>query len=894
MKIIFNIPFHTMWGQTLYVIGSIPELGSWDTASAKEMSYIADGNWVYELELPNKAISFEYRYFMSSDNKLIFEEWQKNHCLEISNTNQSYVLLDYWQNKPRDLAFYSSAFTKSLFAHTCSKDERVVKGKQKILLKVLAPYIFQNQSLAILGNQDELGNWDESKVLVMNYKTFPEWWIEIDASRIHFPIEYKFCIVNDKDKSIVAWEKGENRILNVPFIKEKEVIIVSGLQFRSKEPNWKCAGLVIPVFSLRSENSFGIGDFGDLCKMVNWVKQTNQKIIQILPINDTTMTHTWIDSYPYNSISIYALHPIYLDINAVGKLKDKNRNEYYKKKQIELNGFPAVDYEQVDRFKWEFYRELYEQEADNVLVSDEFTTFFQGNKDWLIPYAAYSYLRDKIGTADFHLWKEYSVYDKQSVENLCSKESSSYKAVAIYYYLQFHLHQQLTKVRDYCYSNGIVLKGDIPIGISSVSIEAWTEPSYFNMNVQAGAPPDDFSVTGQNWGFPTYNWDVMEVDQFSWWKKRFRKMSDYFDAYRIDHILGFFRIWEIPDQSVEGLLGYFNPALPFSLTEIEDSGLKFNKEQFIQASIHEQNLSQLFGEYTSEVILFHFDKIAPDRFVLKKEWNTQKKIQAYFAGKEDKKSKQIKSGLFAVCNEVLFIEDKDRENYYHPRISAGSSYVYNELDNQNKYAFDYLYWHYFYQRHNEFWKDQAYKRLVPLVNSTDMLVCGEDLGMIPQSVSEVMNKLEVLSLEIERMPKSPQLEFSQLRHNPYLSVCTPSTHDMSTIRGWWKENKEKTQRYYNEILWKRGEAPEDCTSEICEQIICNHLASGSMLCIISFQDWLSINETLRNPDIATERINVPTNSRHYWKYRMHLTIEELLRADELNDKIRGLIAISHR
>ena len=892
MRIVFNIPFHTMWGQTLYITGSISELGSWDTALAKEMSYAGDGNWTYELELPNKVISFEYRYFMSSDNKLIFEEWQKNHCLKIDNPNQSYVLLDYWQNKPRNLAFYSSAFTKSLFAHPCNKFKSV-KSRQKILFKVQAPYIAKNQCLAMLGNQPELGNWDESKMLILACEAFPEWWVEFDASHICFPIEYKFCIVNE-DKSIVSWEKGENRVLNVPSLKEKEIIIVSGLQYRSEEPTWKGAGLVIPVFSLRSENSFGIGDFGDLYKMVDWVKQTNQKVIQILPINDTTMTHTWTDSYPYNSISIYALHPLYLNINAMGKLKDVKRNEYYKGKQIELNKLLEVDYEQVDRFKWEFYREIYEQDANRVLASNEFMFFFQENREWLIPYAAYSYLRDKTGTADFRLWKEYSVYNKQDIETLCAEESSCYGAIAIYYYLQFCLHQQLVKVRNYCYSNGIVLKGDIPIGISNVSIEAWTEPSYFNMNAQAGAPPDDFSTTGQNWGFPTYNWEVMEADQFSWWKRRFRKMSDYFDAYRIDHILGFFRIWEIPNQSVEGLLGYFSPALPFSLSEIEDSGLKFNKELFIQASIHERNLSQLFGEYTSEVIQVYLEKASSDRFVIKSQWNTQLKIQTHFAKKKDEKSERIRSGLFTVCNEVLFIEDKEKTNYYHPRISASSSYIYNELDNPDKYAFDYLYWSYFYQRHNEFWKEKAYKHLIPLINSTDMLVCGEDLGMIPQSVSEVMNKLQILSLEIERMPKSPQLEFAQLRHNPYLSVCTPSTHDMSTIRGWWNENTAKTQRYYNEILWKKGTAPRECSPEICEQIICNHLASGSMLCVISFQDWLSIDGVLRNPDVERERINVPANSRHYWRYRMHLTIEKLLQADGLNNKIKELIVISHR
>ena len=156
--------------------------------------------------------------------------------------------------------------------------------------------------------------------------------------------------------------------------------------------------------------------------------------------------------------------------------------------------------------------------------------------------------------------------------------TADYPHISIYYFIQFHLHLQLLEATNYARANGVVLKGDIPIGISRNSVEAWTEPHYFNLNGQAGAPPDDFSVNGQNWGFPTYNWEVMEQDDYSWWMKRFRKMSEYFDAYRIDHILGFFRIWEIPMHAVHGLLGQFVPSLPMSREEIESYGLPFREE----------------------------------------------------------------------------------------------------------------------------------------------------------------------------------------------------------------------------------------------------------------------------------------------------------------------------
>ena len=894
MKISFNIHFQTIWGQVLYVTGSIPELGNWDTAAAREMHYGDDGHWNLELDLPDQAVAIEYRYFLKSNNRLIFEEWDRNHRLTVVQTNQSYYLLDFWQNRPQNLAFYSSAFTKSWFAHSCGKLEQVVKSKRKILLKVLAPSIAENESLALLGNQDEMGNWNPEKALIMDCSQFPEWSVEFNADNIHYPIEYKFCLIENETKSIVRWEKGENRSLHIPYLKEYQTNIVSGLQFREEDFLWKCAGLSIPLFSLKSERSFGIGDFGDLRLIVDWAKQTHQRLIQLLPINDTTMTHTWMDSYPYNAISIYALHPLYLRLDDLGRLKDDKQQHFFQTKQKELNAFSAVDYEQVDTFKWQFFRKIYEQEGSQTLTSQEFTVFFEENKEWLIPYAAYSYLRDKYQTPDFQLWKEQGVYQKQVIEKLAQPDSSAYQEIALYYYLQFHAHKQLTQVRQYAYQQGVVLKGDIPIGISRVSVEAWTEPQYFNQHFQAGAPPDDFSVTGQNWGFPTYNWQAMEEDDYRWWKKRFRKMADYFDAYRIDHILGFFRIWQISQNSVEGLLGYFYPALPFSVEEIENSGLQFRGEGFTKAHIHEQFLPELFGETISEVKQLYLDRWDASHFTLKERWNTQQKIQYYFAEKEDLKSQTIRAGLFAICNEVLFIEDLDKAGCYHPRISAGSSYIYQELTHAEQYAFDYLYWNYYYQRHNEFWKKQAFKHLMPLISSTDMLVCGEDLGMIPQSVPEVMHKLQILSLEIERMPKALNTEFTDLNRLPYLSVCTTSTHDMSTIRGWWKECAEKTQRYFIEVLKKEGEAPAECPASLCEEIILHHLNAPSMLTVIPVQDWLSMDAEIRFSSPEAERINIPAYPRYYWKYRMHLTIEELLKAERLNEKIRKVVIASCR
>jgi len=894
MKIRFLINFYTVWGQSVYITGSLPELGAYDRASAKVMQHTGDGNWTLELNLPDIPVDFEYRYFIRSGEEFVFEEWQQNHCQNITDVHQNYLLIDYWQNHPQNTVFYTSAFYKSWFAHPCDKFERIIKSRKKLCIKVFASNIERGKSIAILGNQAELGNWEPEKALIMACDHFPEWTVELDANQLSFPVEYKFCIIEDENKSIIEWEKGENRVMAIPSVNENETCIVSGLQFRKDSIEWKCAGTVIPVFSLRSETGFGIGDFGDLNKFVDWLKLTSQKILQILPVNDTTQTHTWMDSYPYNAISIYALHPIYLNLNAMGELNSIERKMFYENKRAVLNALEEIDYEQVDVFKWMFFRELFDQEGNKTLQSPDFLSFFEKNKEWLIPYSAYSHLRDKYHTCDFRLWKGFSRYDKETVEKLCHPDKAHYSEIALYYYLQFHLHKQLSEAKEYANSKGIVLKGDIPIGISKTSIEAWKEPEFFNTQYQTGAPPDDFSVTGQNWGFPTYHWEQMEADHYRWWKKRFRKMSDYFDAFRIDHILGFFRIWEISDYSVQGLLGWFSPALPFSEEEINNSGFDFRMERFTNAHINEQFLPELFGEYTQEVKHAYLNRTSSRHFALKEKFNTQIKIKAHFLEKDDNKSRIIQNGLFAVCNEVLFIRDKQQPNHYHPRISAFNSYIYKELNNSDRYAFDYLYWHYFYQRHNEFWKERGYNKLAPLISCTDMLACGEDLGMIPQCVPEVMHKLHILSLEIERMPKESNREFADLNHLPYLSVCSTSTHDMPTLRMEWKENPAKTQRYYNEVLKREGDAPEDCTPDICEQIIINHLRTRSMLVIIPLQDWLSIDGEIRRKDESCERINIPANSQHYWKYRVHLNLETLMNSGKLNEKITDLIMQTQR
>ena len=585
---------------------------------------------------------------------------------------------------------------------------------------------------------------------------------------------------------------------------------------------------------------------------------------------------------------------MYTDLRQLGTLDDREKMEQFEQRRQELNALPAIDYEAVNEAKWEYFRLIFAQEGEAVLASEDFRAFFETNKEWLQPYAVFSYLRDAHRTPNFREWPRYNDYRQEDIDTLCNPQSADYPHIAIYYYIQYQLHRQLLAATRHARANGVVLKGDIPIGISRNSVEAWKEPHYFNLNGQAGAPPDDFSANGQNWGLPTYNWDVMEQDGYAWWMKRFRKMSEYFDAYRIDHILGFFRIWEIPMHSVHGLLGQFVPALPMTREEIESYGLGFRPE-FLKPYIHEYFLGQMFGPHTDYVKQTFIEPTDTwEVYRMRPEFDTQRKVEAYFDGKTDDDSVWIRDGLYALISDVLFVPDRNDPSKYHPRIGVQHDYIYRSLNDWEKAAFNRLYDQYYYHRHNDFWGQQAMKKLPQLTQSTRMLVCGEDLGMIPACVAWVMNELRILSLEIQRMPKDPSQEFGHPEWYPYRSVCTISTHDMSTLRGWWEEDAQQTQRYYNHALGHYGTAPAVATPELCEQVVRAHLTSNSMLSILSFQDWMSVDGQLRNPNVAEERINVPANPRHYWRYRMHLTLEQLMAADDLNNKIRQMIADSGR
>ncbi len=893
MDLKFNIDYKTRFGEELVL--NIVNEGS----EAKYRMITTDGErWTYKLSLPaqKRQPVLTYYYEVERGGRSVRHEWTTIcHTLELTAVHGAhYTVFDRWSDIPEDSYLYSSAFTDCIRGRKLEVLQPS-SYRSTVRLVVRAPQLRGDDRLAVIGKGDGLGNWDTAKALLMTEHHFNEWVVDLDAAQLtDGKMEFKFIALNTKKQQSSVWEAGYNRTIELPQIEQREVVVYNLDQAFFPLYDVRLAGMLVPVFSLRSEGSFGVGDFGDLKKMVDLVCDTGQRVLQILPVNDTTTTHSWTDSYPYSCISIFAIHPQYADLRQLPALTNaKQRNDFEALRQ-QLNALPQIDYEQVNNAKITYLRLLFAQEGSKVLSSKDFKEFLEEAGQWLVPYAQYCVLRDKYGTACFEQWPDHNTWNEADRAALLNTRSSQYREASFWYYVQFVLHKQLLDAHQYARKSHVVLKGDIPIGVSRYGCDVWTEPRYFNLNGQAGAPPDDFSVNGQNWGFPTYNWDEMLKDGCQWWIRRFQNMAQYFDAYRIDHVLGFFRIWEIPVNAVHGLLGQFQPALGMTREEIESYGLPFHEHQFCEPFIADWVIERVFHERADEVKTKYLDHAHDDIWKMKAEYDTQRKVEKAFEGVTEQRELNLRDGLYSLISNVLFVRDHKEEGKYHPRISAQFNFTYEALYDADKASFNRLYNDYFYRRNNQFWYDEAMKKLPVLVQATRMLVCAEDLGMVPDCVSWVMNELRVLSLEIQSMPKDPHVRFGHLGRNPYRSVCTFSTHDMATLRQWWDEDASRTQDYFNSMLYHEGNAPHPLPGWLARDIVSRQLASPSMLCVLSIQDWLAMDERIRLDDADAERINIPANPHHYWRYRMHINIENLMADKSFTENIRNLIVHNGR
>jgi len=803
-QICFRINYHTVFGQTVAVkISSANTPGTVLSLSPYENG-VWEGNFAVDLKMGN---IYYYHYIVFENNRIVSRETafpKRAITADITNNVRNLSFQDIWRYDIRQINYGRSALADCIFKTAKRRNKLVCKNKMLFCVHLLTPRS-EDFNVLITGENGTLGNWGPSKGVKMTRHAAYVYAAETDT--IPIGTQYKYVI---RYKGEVLWENGENRSINVSP-KQGRCIINDGWVRIPDFTDWHCAGIVVPLFSLHSKDSYGIGDFADLKRFIKWASEVGFSALQLLPINDTTTFGSWKDSYPYNSVSAFALNPIYISLKEAG---------YNIPANPKINELPTVDYEETFKFKMQALAEIYKSEKHKLKDSVKFVNFKENNKSWLMPYSAYCALRDKYNTLDFSKWDGFETYDANKTKG----EKKLLSKAEFYQFVQFLAFSQMKSAQIYAHKKRVILKGDIPIGVNLHSCDVWENPKFFNRDMSTGAPPDYFSEDGQNWGFPTYNWQEMEKDGYSWWKARLKVMADFFDAYRIDHVLGFFRIWEIPRSQTSAKYGHFSPALPYSEKELNSFGFCLKKEHI----------------------------------------------------------------------GTLFFEDRPHPHKYHPAIYAHGNVIYQSLDDRQKQAYDMIHNDFFGNRNEDLWEKEGTEKLQEITHATAMLPCAEDLGMLPSCITGVLSKLGILSLEIQNMPKQSGAEFADVSKYPYNSVATISTHDMPSFRLWWKKFPERAKRYANGVLGINENVPAEADENICTRVVRQHLHSPAMLCLLSFQDWTAINKDARTNDLELEQINDPANSKQYWRYKTHLSLEDLEKNSSLKKQILNLVSEAKR
>ncbi|GAB2267087.1 4-alpha-glucanotransferase dpe2 [Dionaea muscipula] len=910
MNVTFRIPYYTHWGQSLLVCGSEPLLGSWNVKKGLLLSPWNLGNeliWRGSIEVPSE-FGCEYSYYVVDDkrNVLRWEMGKKRKLLlpDVVPDGEAIELRDLWQTGSDTLPF-RSAFKDVIFCSSWNMDierplgllqNKLVQGDSVLVhFRICCPSMEEDTSVYVIGSSVILGNWKVQDGLKLNYAGESIWQADCLVLKADFPLRYKYSKYGKAGN--FALEVGPNREISMDTLigQPRYIFMSDGM---SREMPWRGAGMAIPMFSIRSEDDLGVGEFLDLKLLVDWAVASGLHLVQLLPINDTSVHGMWWDSYPYSSLSVFALHPLYLRVQALSKKIPEEIKQQIMNEKERLN-LKDVDYEATMAAKFSIAKKIFTLEKDQTLESSSFQKFLSENQEWLKPYAAFCFLRDFFETSDHSQWGRFSCFSDDKLEKLVSKDSVHYNVICFHYYIQYHLHLQLSEAAEYARQKGVVLKGDLPIGVDRNSVDTWVYPSLFRMNTSTGAPPDYFDKNGQNWGFPTYNWEEMSKDNYAWWRARLTQMSKYFTAYRIDHVLGFFRIWELPDHAKTGLLGKFRPSIPLSQEELESEGI-WDFDRLSRPYIRQEHLQEKFGSIWTVVASIFLNEYQKQSYEFLEDSNTEKKAasklkdclaKSLLLGSEED---TLRRGLFDLLQNIVLIRDPEDPRKFYPRFNLEDTSSFQDLDDQSKTVLKRLYYDYYFHRQEDLWRQNALKTLPALLNSSDMLACGEDLGLIPSCVHPVMQELGLIGLRIQRMPSEPGVEFGIPSQYGYMTVCAPSCHDCSTMRAWWEEDEERRRRFFKDVVGSNKLPPSLCVPSIAHFIIRQHVEAPSMWAIFPLQDLLALKEEYTTRPASEETINDPTNPKHYWRYRVHVTLETLVKDQELTGTIKDLVRGSGR
>lgn len=306
-------------------------------------------------------------------------------------------------------------------------------------------------------------------------------------------------------------------------------------------------GLCLPLFSLRSSTSSGIGEYTDLLPIIPWARSLGLDILQLLPLNDNGM-----DASPYSALSAFALNPLHLGLSHLpGATFSKQLNE----ELAHLRNADRINYRKIHELKEQFLRDYYKMHGREVAAAPDFRAFKSRNL-WLNGFSLFKALKVLHGWKSWNAWpEEHKNPAKQDYETLLRNFGSE---VNYHIFVQYLCFRQMQDIHAEAAKHGVLIKGDIPILIGQDSADVWHYPHLFHHDYSAGAPPDMYNPDGQDWGFPLYDWPAIEADDYAWWKMRLDVAKNFYDIYRLDHIVGFYRIWA-KQRNTDKAVGGFIP-----------------------------------------------------------------------------------------------------------------------------------------------------------------------------------------------------------------------------------------------------------------------------------------------------------------------------------------------
>jgi 4-alpha-glucanotransferase len=640
-------------------------------------------------------------------------------------------------------------------------------------------------------------------------------------------------------------------------------------------------GVLVPVGSLRSAKSSGVGEFADLPLLADWCLEAGLDVIQILPVNDTGG-----ETSPYSATSAFALHPLYLrvdDVPEVGSVRseDAGIDAELRAMREEIDASPRIRFADVLEQKLDILERVHRARREEIAADAGLARWIEDNP-WVREFAVYRCIKDRQGKRSWVDWNDLRNPSFADIEALWH-EPSLQDELTFHCWVQYNAESQLRAAAAAVSERGVYLKGDLPILMAEDSADVWAHREIFKPELRAGAPPDMFSHLGQNWGLPIYDWDVLASNDYDWWRRRLDQADGFYHAFRIDHVLGFFRIWAVPAEDEAGTMGYFHPSYLLTSEHLAESGFDESRVRWLaEPHIPGKRLRDTLGEHAAQVIECCLEALEDEELYVFAEGFRERDLLALDLPEEPKESLR---GWYH--DRALIRVSSDR---YAPAWKMRDASSYLSLDGEEKQRLDELVAH-ATRISEEMWEEQG-RRILSLVNgSAAMLPCAEDLGVVPESVPRVLSDLGILGLRIPRWTRrwdEPGQPYIPLKRYPYLTVCAPSVHDTSTLREWW-EREDGVDEFWS-ALGLEGERPTELTPELAGTVISRILDTNSAICMFQIQDFFALSEDLRSADPADERVNIPgTKTEFNWSYRLPVDIESLIDETSLNTRIRDLV-----